>query len=67
MPQGLEINRVEGKRKARRNNRQLYETADNACCSLIMTVMDKTWYKGLKDPDIFYTKVTAIKLLEHLT
>ena len=25
------------------------------------------WYKELEDPDTFYTKVTAIKLLEHLT
>ena len=27
----LETNRAEGKHKARRNNRQLYKTADNAC------------------------------------
>ena len=32
-----------------------------------MTVVDETWYKELEDPDTFYTKVTAIKLLEHLT
>ena len=32
-----------------------------------MTVVDETWYKELKDPDTFYTKVMAIKLLEHLT
>ena len=32
-----------------------------------MTVVDETGYKELKDPDTFYTKVTAIKLLEHLT
>ena len=32
-----------------------------------MTVVDERWYKELKDPDTFYTKVTAIKLLEHLT
>ena len=32
-----------------------------------MTVVDETWYKELKDTDAFYTKVTAIKLLEHLT
>ena len=61
------MNRAEGKHKARRNDRQLYETSDNACCSFIMTVVDETWYKELEDPDTFYTKVTAIKLLEHLT
>ena len=32
-----------------------------------MTVVDETWYKEIKDPDTFYTKVMAIKLLEHLT
>ena len=63
----LEINRAEGKHEAKRNDRQLYETADNACCSFIMTVVDETWYKELEDPDTFYTKVTAINLLEHLT
>ena len=63
----LEINRAEGKHKARRNDRQLYETADNACRSLILAVVDKTWYKELEYPDSFYTKVTAFKLLDHLT
>ena len=63
----LEINRAEGKHEARRNDRQLYKTADNACRSFIMTAVDETWYKELKDPDTFYTKVTAIKLLKHLT
>ena len=63
----LEINHAEGKHEARRNDRQLYKTADNACRSFIVTVVDKTWYKELKDPDTFYTKVTAIKFLEHLT
>ena len=32
-----------------------------------MEVVDKTWYKELEDPDKFYTNVTALKLLEHLT
>ena len=32
-----------------------------------MTVVDETWYKELEDTDTFYTKVTAIKLVEHLT
>ena len=47
----LEINRAKGKHEARRNDRQLYETADNACRSFIMVVVDKTWYKELEDPD----------------
>ena len=32
-----------------------------------MAVVDETWYMELEDPDTFYTKVTAIKLVEHLT
>ena len=32
-----------------------------------MSVVDKTCYKELEDPDTFYTKVTAVKLLDHLT
>ena len=63
----LDLNRAEGKHKARRHDRQMYKIADNACDSFIMAVVDKTWYKDLEDADTFYTKVTAIKLLEHLT
>ena len=29
--------------------------------------MEETWYKDLKDTDTFYTKVTALNLLDHLT
>ena len=32
-----------------------------------MAFFDETWYKELEDPDTFYTKVTALKLLDHLT
>ena len=32
-----------------------------------MAVVDKTWYKELEDPDTFYTKVTALKLMDYLT
>ena len=32
-----------------------------------MVVVDETWYKELEDPDTFYTKVTALKILDHLT
>ena len=63
----LEINHAAGNHEAQRNDRQLYETANNACCSFIMAMVDETWYKELEDPDTFYTKVTALKLLDHLT
>ena len=32
-----------------------------------MEVVEETWYKNIEDPDTFYTKVTALKLLDHLT
>ena len=32
-----------------------------------MAVVDETWYRELEDPDTFYTKVTALKFLDHLT
>ena len=63
----IEVHRAEGKHKSWRNDRQLYETADNSCRSFIMAVMDEAWYKDLEDPDTFYTKVTALKLLDNLT
>ena len=39
----------------------------NACKNFIMEVVDETWYKELEDPGTFYTNVTALKLLDHLT
>ena len=32
-----------------------------------MEVVDETWYKELEEPETFYTNVTALKLLDHLT
>ena len=32
-----------------------------------MEVVNETWYKDREDPDTFYTNVTALKLLDHLT
>ena len=61
------MHQAEGKHKAQINDRQLYETVDNACQSFIMAVIDKMWYKEIEDPDTFYTKFTALKLMDHLT
>ena len=62
-----EVHQAEGKHEAKQNDRQLYKTADNSCKNFIIEVVDKTWYKELEDPDTFYTNVTALKLLDHLT
>ena len=56
-----EVHRSEGKHKAKRNDRQLYKTADSACNNFIVEVVDETWYKGIEDTDTFYTNVTALK------
>ena len=61
------VHRVEGKHEAKRNDRQLYETANNSCKNFIMEVVDETWYNALENPDTFYTNVTALKLLDHIT
>ena len=61
------VHRAEGKNKEKRNDSQLYKTADNACMNFIMKVVDETWWKELEDPDTFYTNVTALNLLDHLT
>ena len=53
-----EVHRAEGNHEARRNDCQLYKTADNACQSFIMAVVNETWYKELEDPYTFYKKVT---------
>ena len=62
-----EVHQAEGKHEANRNDFQLYQTADNSCKNFIMEVVDETWYKDLEDPDTFYTNVTDLKLLDHLT
>ena len=38
-----------------------------SCKNFIMEFVDETWYKELEDPYTFYTNVTALKLLDHLT
>ena len=62
-----EVRQAEGKHEARQNKRQFYETADNTCRKFIIAIVDETWYKELEYPDTFYTNVTALKLLGHLT
>ena len=38
-----------------------------SCKNFVMEVLEKTWYKELKDPYTFYTNATALKLLDSLT
>ena len=32
-----------------------------------MEVVNETWYKEPEDPDKFFTNITALKLIDHLT
>ena len=61
------MHQAKGKHEARRNDRKIYETVDNSCRSFIVAFVDKTWHNELEDRDTFYTKVTALKILDHLT
>ena len=39
--------------------------AEAGLCDFIHHVVDETWYKTLRDPDDFYTKITAMEFLNH--
>ena len=49
----IEVHCAKGKNKARRNDMQLYETADNACRTFIMEAVEKKWCTEIEDPDTF--------------
>ena len=59
-----EVHQAEGNHEAKRNNRDLYKTADMECKIFIMKVVDEAWYKELEDPDTLYMNSTALKLLD---
>ena len=62
-----EVHRAEEKHEAKINDHRLYETANTSCKNFIMEVFGETWYKELENPDTFYTNITALKILDHLT
>ena len=62
-----EVHKSEGKHEAKRNGCALYDTTDSECKNFIKEVVDETWYKNIKDLDMLYTKVTSLKLLDHIT
>ena len=62
-----EVHQPEGKHESRRNDRALYELVDTSCKNFIMEVVEETWYKEIEDPDTFYTNLTALKILDHIT
>ena len=62
-----EVYQAKVKHKARQNDRAFYGMADTACKNFIMEVVNETWYKQLEYPDTFYTNVTALKFIDHIT
>ncbi len=40
-----------------------YKAAKRGVAKFLCNVIDKVWYKDLKDAETFYTKVTALKIM----
>ena len=51
---------------ARQDDFKLFEAAERGLKLFLTTVVEDTWYKELKDPEMFYTDVTANDILKHL-
>ena len=47
------VKRVELAHEDKQSDRALYNVANTGCVNFIMSVVDETWYKELKDPDTF--------------
>jgi hypothetical protein len=52
--------------KSHLDNYASYKAAKYGVAKLLHNVIDKIWYKDLKDPNTFYTKVTALEIIAHL-
>ena len=61
-----EVHQAERNHETNQNDHALYDTSNMECKEFIMEVVNKTWYKELKDPDTFYMIVTDLKLLDHV-
>ena len=45
---------------------EAYEAAEAGVKTFIVTVVEDTWIRDLRDPETFYSNVTALALLNHL-
>jgi hypothetical protein len=59
-------NRMEATHKDRIRDFASFEAAKRAVTKFIHNSVDEIWYKDLKNPQTFYTSVTAMELFMHL-
>ena len=58
--------RREAAHRARLNDYTSYKAAERGTAMFLLATVGETWYADLKDADIFYTKVLAIKIMAFL-
>ena len=49
-----------------KNDHAIYDAANKGCVAFIKAAADEVWYKEIKDPVTFYTKVLAAAFLTHI-
>jgi hypothetical protein len=62
----VELTRAEASWAARIQDYKAYEVAESGVKAFIKAVVKDTWIRDLLDPEMFYSIVTALKLLNHL-
>jgi hypothetical protein len=58
--------RAESAHKSRLDNYARYKAAEHGAAKFLCEMVDKVWYKDLKDANTFYTKVTALEIMTFL-
>jgi hypothetical protein len=58
--------RAESAHQAKLNDYTSFDAAKRGVAKFLHKVVDEVWYNNLKDADIFYTKVTACKIIAFL-
>ena len=62
----VERTRAEAAWAALLQDYEAYEAAEAGVKAFIVTVVEDTWIRDLRDPETFYSNVTALALLNHL-
>jgi hypothetical protein len=62
----VERTRAEAAWAARIQDYEAYEVAEAGVKTFIEAVVEDTWIRNLRDPETFYSNVTALALLNHL-
>jgi len=61
-----EVRKAEAEHTAKQTDRALYDAANKGCIQFLTGAVEETWYRELKSPTTFYTKVTALDFFSHL-